>query len=160
MCLFGLFTKNSLISMELNINWHTFWSILHISSSIFWPSDNWKKSRHFVVIGSRNFWRWNLYTGHERRKCASSSILWGQKGHTRSSRFSRPWWRPTSIINLWFESLNLVTQFLIKVLLISDKYGSRPVCFLKRAYVLSLLFSVKLWIRNIIGDITSTTSII
>ena len=45
--------------------------------------------------------------------------------------------RPVSIINLWFESLNFDICILIFGFLISDKYFSNPILFLKVAYVLN-----------------------
>ena len=74
------------------------------------------------------------------RKCTSVSTVSGQNGQNRFS-FGILVKRPTSIIKLWFDSLNFVICILAEVFLISERYCSYPIYFLNRAYDLSLLVS-------------------
>ena len=80
------------------------------------------------------------YIAHCNRKCASVSTTFEQKEQNLIS-LGILRCRPISIIRLWLESLNLVTCFLISGFLISDRYFSGPILFLKIPYVLSLLLS-------------------
>ena len=78
-------------------------------------------------------WRISLIeakVGHWSRKCISVSTVSVQKGQKRLS-FGILLCRPVSIIKVWFESLSLLNCFLVVVFLISVKYFSGPISFLK-----------------------------
>ena len=83
------------------------------------------------------------YVEQEEIKCTSSSMPSWQRGQMPNS-FSSFLCRPVSIINLWFEILNFDICILIFGFLISDKYFSNPILFLKVAYVLNLLPSSRM----------------
>ena len=74
------------------------------------------------------------YIGHSSRKCTSSSTLPGQKGQKRCSfGVLGVVCLPFSMFKVLLESLNLVNDCLIAILLISWRYFSHPTCVLKSA---------------------------